>query len=102
MTIDTAQLVSVIREVLAEHDRGRPHAAAPSAPPRPGVEGDGVFADMDGAVNAAAAAAQAYRRCTMADRRRFVSAIREVMLKPENLDYVSVQAVIETGMGNAE
>jgi len=38
----------------------------------------------------------------MADRRRFVSAIREVMLKPENLDYMSVQAVIETGMGNAE
>ena len=102
MTIDTAQLVAVIREVLAEHDSGRPHAAAPSSPPRPGVEGDGVFADMAGAVNAAAAAAQAYRRCTMADRRRFVSAIREVMLKPENLDYMSVQAVIETGMGNAE
>ncbi|MHA6513392.1 aldehyde dehydrogenase family protein [Tessaracoccus sp. Z1128] len=101
MTIDTAQLVAVIREVLAEHDGGPLHAAAPSAP-RPGVEGDGVFADMDGAVNAAAAAAQAYRRCTMADRRRFVSAIREVMLKPENLDYMSVQAVIETGMGNAE
>ncbi|GAA3512577.1 aldehyde dehydrogenase family protein [Georgenia daeguensis] len=101
MTIDTAQLVAVIREVLAEHDGGPPRAAAPSTP-RPGVQGDGVFADMDGAVNAAAAAAQEYRRCTMADRRRFVSAIREVMLKPENLDNMSVQAVIETGMGNAE
>lgn len=93
MTIDPALLEATIREMLAAIPAAQ--SAAPAAP-----RGDGVFADMDDAVEAAVAAAAAYRSCTMADRRRFVGAIREVMLRPENLDHMSAQAVIETGMGD--
>ena len=38
---------------------------------------------------------------TMADRRRYVAAIREAMLAPEALDYMSEQAVAQSGMGDA-
>jgi len=36
----------------------------------------------------------------MAERRRYVAALREVMLRPENLDHMAVQAVQQTGMGD--
>lgn len=91
MTIDAAQIEAVIRKVLA---------TVPTSDEPAGVEGDGVFADMGAAIEAAAAAAAAYRRSSMTERRRYVAAIREVMLKPENLDHMSAQAVIETGMGD--
>lgn len=91
MTIDAAQIEAVIRKVLA---------TVPTSDEQAGVEGDGVFADMGAAIEAAAAAAKAYRRSSMAERRRYVAAIREVMLKPENLDHMSAQAVIGTGMGD--
>lgn len=91
MTIDPAVLEATIRKVLA----------ALPAQDAPGNDvGDGVFADMDSAIAAAAEAAQAYRKCSMAERRRFVEAVREAMLKPEHLDYMSSQAVLETGMGD--
>ena len=88
MTIDPALLEATIREMLAAIPAA--HSAAPAAP-----QGDGIFADMDDAVAAAVAAAAAYRSCTMADRRRFVAAIREAMLAPENLDYMASQAVLD-------
>lgn len=91
MTIDAAQIEAVIRKVLA---------AVPATETQEHVDGDGVFADMETAIDAAAAAAAAFRRCSMAERRRYVAAIREVMLKPENLDHMAAQAVIETGMGD--
>jgi propionaldehyde dehydrogenase len=59
-----------------------------------------VFDDMEAAIAAADAAAKAYRSCSLAERRRFVAAVREVMSAPENLDYMAAQAVIETGMGD--
>lgn len=38
----------------------------------------------------------------MADRERFIQAIRDVMSVPENIRYMSEQAVAESGMGNVE
>lgn len=91
MTIDAAQIEAVIRKVLAQ-------IPAEDAPEASG--GDGVFDDMEAAIAAADAAAKAYRRCSLAERRRFIAAVREVMSAPENLDYMAAQAVIETGMGD--
>ncbi|MEZ5084763.1 MAG: aldehyde dehydrogenase family protein [Tessaracoccus sp.] len=102
MTIDAAAIESAVREILAGMDITGP--AGPSsgtpAPPPSEVEGDGVFLDMDDAVAAAVEAAKVYRRCSMADRRRFVAAIRECMLDEENLHHMASQAVLETGMGD--
>ncbi|RRD47793.1 aldehyde dehydrogenase family protein [Tessaracoccus sp. OH4464_COT-324] len=61
---------------------------------------DGVFPSMDEAVAAADQAWREYLRCSMADRRRFVAAIREAMLEPDHLDHMASQAVLQTGMGD--
>ncbi len=64
--------------------------------------GEGIFADMDSAVVAAAEAQRRYMGCKIADRRRFVEAIRRVTLAPGNLEHMSRSAVEETGMGDVE
>jgi propionaldehyde dehydrogenase len=61
---------------------------------------DGIFADMDSAIVAADTAWREYMDCSMKDRARFVKAIRDVSLLPENLEYMARAAVEETGMGN--
>lgn len=61
---------------------------------------DGIFPDMDSAIVAADAAWRSYLDCSMKDRARFVGVIREVALRPENLEYMARAAVEETGMGN--
>ena len=82
----------VVREVAT---RQQPNGAAgPSA----GV--DGIFADMDSAIVAADAAWRSYMDCSMKDRARFVQTIRDVALKPENLEHMAREAVEQTGMGN--
>ncbi len=91
MKIDPAALEATIREVVA---------AMLPAQPEP-IVGDGVFADMNAAVEAAAAAQREYLTHSMTDRRRYVAAIREAMLTPEHLDYMAEEAVAQSGMGDA-
>ena len=99
MKIDPAQLEATIREVLAAMLPGNgSQAEAPATQQE--APGDGVFADMDSAVEAAHLAQREYLSHSMADRRRYVAAIREAMLAPEALDYMSEQAVAQSGMGD--
>ena len=106
MKIDPEKLEETIREVLAGMATTTPPApqASTGAPPPPPAgdepEGDGVFADMDTAIEAAYRAQREYLTCSLADRRRFIAAIREVMLDPANLEYMSEQAVAQSGMGD--
>lgn len=67
-----------------------------------GQTGEGVFADVDDAVEAAAVAQQRYALCSMVDRERFVSAIRAAITDPATLPAISRMAVEETGMGNID
>ena len=98
MKIDPAQLEATIREVLAAMLPGNDNQT--EAPIKQEAPGDGVFADMDSAVEAAHLAQREYLSHSMADRRRYVAAIREAMLAPEALDYMSEQAVAQSGMGD--
>lgn len=61
-----------------------------------------VFATIDQAVSAARAAYTQYRACTMADRKRFIEAIRAYASQPAVLDALAQATVEETGMGIAE
>ena len=99
MKIDPAQLEATIREVLAAMLPGNGNQAEAPATQQE-APGDGVFADMDSAVEAAHVAQREYLAHSMADRRRYVAAIREAMLAPEALDYMSEQAVAQSGMGD--
>ena len=84
-----------VRKVVAEVVREVVSRSATSAP-----ASDGIFADMDAAVTAADLAWRRYLDCSMKDRARFVQAIREMALDPENLEYMARSAVEQTGMGN--
>lgn len=67
-----------------------------------GTNAYGVFSDMNDAVEAAACAQKAYLNCSMADRARFVKAIRDVILEQKNLEAISRLAVEETEIGRYE
>lgn len=62
----------------------------------------GVFETMDDAINAAEAGQRQYLKCSMADRAKYVQAIRDVVLRKDVMEYISRQAVEETGMGGYE
>lgn len=62
---------------------------------------DGVFTDMNAAIEAADRAWRQYTDCSMHDRNRFIQAIRAVSSDEENLEYMARATVEETGMGNA-
>lgn len=94
MTTISPEVVRQVVEQVVRQVAGRAASAA-SEP-----AGDGIFADMDAAVTAADTAWRAYLDCSMKDRARFVKAIRDVAVVPENLEYMARCAVEETGMGN--
>ncbi|HIW94199.1 MAG TPA: aldehyde dehydrogenase EutE [Candidatus Flavonifractor merdipullorum] len=62
----------------------------------------GVFETMDDAINAAEAGQRQYLKCSMADRAKYVQTIRDVVLRKDVMEYISRQAVEETGMGGYE
>ncbi len=64
--------------------------------------GDGVFATMDEAVEAAAFAWRQYLLCSMGARKRFVDGIREVILEQATLERISYMGAHDTGMGKYE
>ena len=99
MALDIGVLEKLVNQVVREVASQVEHQEAVSASPH-GT--DGIFDDMDAAVKAAKRAQLAYLQCTMADRKRFVAALREVALRPDVLDHLATATVEETGMGNAD
>ncbi|CUW11365.1 aldehyde dehydrogenase family protein [Propionibacterium freudenreichii] len=79
-----------VREVISRQDSG---TDAPSGT-------DGIFTDMNSAVDAADEAWRQYMDCSLRDRNRFIQAIRDVASEPGNLEYMATATVEETGMGN--
>ena len=63
---------------------------------------DGIFPDMDAAITAADKAWRRYTECTMADRARFIQAIRDVASLDENVRFMAEATVEETGMGRVD
>lgn len=96
MNIDEQVVAGIVNAVLGKLD------GASGACQSPASEGDGIFENMNDAVEAAVAAQKEYLGRTMHDRAAYVQAIRDVVLDKENLEYISRQSVEETGMGNYE
>lgn len=91
MNVDVNLVQQLVQQILAQ---------AGSTPTTAGD--DGVFATMDEAVNAALVAYQQYRDCSLSDRAKYIQAIRDWVLQPENLEYMAKCTVEESGMGNFE
>ena len=92
MNIDAALIEGIVKGVMRKIDESENNAAGSC----------GIFADMNDAIEAAAAAQRRYLDCSMADRARFVEAIRGTVLNEENLKFMSLSTIEETGMGNYE
>ncbi len=92
MNIDAALIEGIVNGVMRKIDESENNSAGSC----------GIFADMNDAIEAAAAAQRRYLDCSMADRARFVEAIRGTVLNEENLKFMSLSAIEETGMGNYE
>lgn len=97
MNYDTDQIAKIVAKIVGEYSQEQ----TSSAPVQQSAS-DGVFESMDEAIEAAALAQRQYLLCSMADRARYVDAIREVILNPETLEKISRMSVEETGMGNYE
>ncbi len=95
MNMDQNIVESVVKKVLEQ-------VVAQDAPKCDCENTWGIFETMDEAVNAAAVAQQEYLGRTMHERAKYVQVIRDVVLKQENLEYMSKLAVEETGMGGYE
>ncbi|WP_274540600.1 aldehyde dehydrogenase family protein [Telmatospirillum siberiense] len=96
--MDDGLIAEVVAQVLKDFASGAGVPAACSTGAAPAA-GEGIFDNMDDAVEAAVVAQRDYLLCTMADRRRFVEGIREVILQQDNLERISRLSVDETGMG---
>lgn len=90
-TITPEQIAAAVASALAK--------AAPSSDMSyPGE--DGIFEDVDSAVEAAEKAQKEYMKYPMSFRKQIVQVIRDFTLVPEHLEYMAVEAVRQTGMGN--
>lgn len=90
MKLDHEMITKAVSEVLNRMQAGD------------GENNWGIFDDMNDAIEAADAARLEYLGRTMAERAKYVQAIRDVVLKPENLEYMSKAAADETGIGAFE
>lgn len=97
MEMDASYIEKMVRQVIGELDVEK---LAAEEQKKKTAGNYGIFDSMDEAVEAAEKAQRAYMDCSIKERECFVQAIRDVVLKKENLNLISKLAVEETGMGN--
>ncbi len=96
MTIDTNSIEYIVKKVMNQIDFAEETGA-------PVIDGkDGIFKTMDAAIEAAWEAQQEYMKMPLAMRRKMIAAMREIMLKKENVETICSMIVEESGMGNYE
>ena len=105
-TIPQDEVQAILQRVRARVGDGKPGAAPPPAAAGKdpttvsGVRGDGIFATVDEAVNAAWDAYQQYREMGLDRRFKIVDRIRESMR--DNAERLARMAWEETGLGRPE
>ena len=63
---------------------------------------DGIFEDMNEAIDSAYIAQRQYMKCSLSDRQKFINAIKDTFYDDEVLKKISSMVVDESGMGNKE
>jgi len=96
MNIDTTGIEAIVKKVMATIET----AEETNTPVVDGV--DGIFTDMNNAIEAAYVAQREYMMQPLALRHKVIKEIRKIMTKKENAETLAQMAVDETGMGNYE
>ncbi len=96
MNIDTTGIEYIVKKVMAEIDNSEEAG-------KPQKDGKlGIFDEMENAINASFKAQKEFMKASIACRRDLITAIRQEMLKKENMEMICHMAIDETGMGNYE
>lgn len=94
MNIDTSSIEAIVKKVMDNIDLAEENDA-------PLIDGkDGIFKDMNNAIEAAFAAQKEYMKMPLACRSKLIKAIRETMVQKDHAETICQMAVEETGMGN--
>lgn len=94
MNIDTSSIEAIVKKVMDNIDLAEENDA-------PLIDGkDGIFKDMNNAIEAAFAAQKEYMKKPLAFRSKLIKAIRETMIQKDHAETICQMAVEETGMGN--
>lgn len=94
MNIDTSSIEAIVKKVMDNIDLAEENDA-------PLIDGkDGIFKDMNNAIEAAFAAQKEYMKMPLAFRSKLIKAIRETMVQKDHAETICQMAVEETGMGN--
>ncbi len=96
MAIDTQALQTIIRRVIDSMD------LKPAQEEATEDGKNGIYEDIDKAIEAADKAQKEYMRLPLARRTEIIEAIRDEFAKPENIDEICRMVVEETGMGDYE
>lgn len=100
MNVDISLIEKVVREVVNEKVLEKEPSECNFA--HNSEYNYGIFENMNDAIDKAHTAQREYMNCSISQREEYVKAIRECILKKENLELISRLAVEETGMGNYE
>lgn len=90
MNIEASLIEKVVKKVMEEMNNTKQVSSSNNY---------GIFDTVDEAIDAAYIAQKEYLKCSIGDRERYIKAIRNVILKEENLEYLCRVTVEETGMG---
>ena len=96
MNIDTTGIEAIVKKVMENIDFAEENDL-------PLVDGkDGIFSDMNAAIDAAFLAQKEYMKQPLAMRSKMIAAIRATMSQKDHAETICHMAVEETGMGNFE
>jgi aldehyde dehydrogenase len=97
--VNETQIAQIVEQVVAQIHQTPGYSQAPAAHlnPRMSSAGRGVHATVDQAIQAAQKAFSELRDCSLADRARYIAALRDTTR--EHLAVIARMAVEETGLG---
>lgn len=98
MGIDAILIEKIVREVIEEVNSKN----LQSFNEKSSLGNFGIFDSMDEAIEASDVAQKKLINISLADRQKYVDTIRKVILKRENLEFISRMAVEETEIGKYE
>ena len=96
MNIDTTGIEAIVKKVMDSIEFAEENN-------QPLVDGkNGIFQDINNAIEAAFLAQKEYMKMPLAMRSKMIAAIRETMLRKDHAETIAQMAFEETGMGNYE
>ena len=100
MGLDQEQIARVVEEVVRKYRAQQALSVQEQVSPTIFSQNDGIFVNIDDALNAAEQAFEGLMELTLENRKNIIAAMRAASL--ENAEYLAKMAHEETGLGKVE